>query len=142
MGESLTSVMGAGRAEPGSPRVRLNSFKHQASIAFLASAAKHLSNHRLSLRFTNVLDSLRYRLIAVRREFTPKQFLAQRRLTQVLALVVAYTLAVAANSAQIWCQGKVRNTYVETSGILVINGTWRADFTQLCNTKVVCSASD
>lgn len=142
MGKSLTSAMGAGRAEPGSPRVRLNSFKLQASIAFLASAAKHLFNHRLSPRFTNLLDSFRYHLIAARREFTPKQFLAQRRLTQVLAPVVAYTLALPANSAQLWCRGRVTNTYVDSSGTLIVSGTWRADYTQLRNIKVVLNGID
>ena len=142
MGKSLTSAMGAGRAEQGSPRVRLNSFKHQASIAFLASAARHLSNHRLSPRFTYLLDSLQYRLIAGRREFTPKQFLAPRRLTQVLALVVAYAWAVPANSAQLWCRGKVTNTYVDSLGTLIVSGTWRADYSQLCNIKVVLNGID
>ena len=135
--------MGAGRAEPGSPRVRLNSFKHQASIAFLASAAKRLFNNRLSPRFTYLLDSLQYRLIAVRREFNPKQFLAQRRLTQVLALVAAnIMLAVPANSAQLWCRGRVTNTYVDSSGTLIVSGTWRADYTQLRNIKVVLNGID
>lgn len=78
----------------------------------------------------------------MRREFTPKQLLAQRRLTQVLALVVAYTLAVPANSAQLWCRGKVTNTYLDLSGTLIVSGTWRADYTQLCNIKVVLNGID
>ena len=49
------------------------------------------------------------------------------------ALALALIIALPAQSAQLWCRGKITNTYVDSSGTLIISGTWRADYTQLCN---------
>ncbi len=40
-----------------------------------------------------------------------------------------------AAAAQIWCQGKISNTYVDSTGTLTIQAAWRGDYTALCNVR-------
>ena len=48
-------------------------------------------------------------------------------------IAIASSVVAPAYSAQLWCRGKITNSYVDSSGTLIIAGTWRGDYTQLCN---------
>lgn len=60
----------------------------------------------------------------------------------VIALAVALTVVFPTYGAQLWCRGKITNSYVDSSGTLIVAGTWRADYTQLCNIKTVLNGVD
>ncbi|MCS4306766.1 hypothetical protein M2404_001091 [Rheinheimera pacifica] len=42
-------------------------------------------------------------------------------------------LIAAPASANIWCSGKLAGVYITSSGDVVINGSWRNDWTRICN---------
>jgi hypothetical protein len=71
-----------------------------------------------------------------------KYCVTRHLLTNACALVLALILAMPAQSAPLWCRGKITNTYVDSSGTLIVSGTWRADYTQLCNIKAVLNGID
>ncbi len=134
---ALASKTVACRADPPSPWGRPNPFGHITSIAVLASLSKHLFENRLQPRLRFLAETFRRTLNAIPYATASKRFITKRLVTRVLALAVAYSLAMPVYSAPIYCRGKVNNTYIDATGTITIYGTWRADYTQLCNTKVV-----
>ena len=38
-------------------------------------------------------------------------------------------------SAAIWCGGKLAGVYINSTGDVIINGSWRNDWTRICNLK-------
>lgn len=61
----------------------------------------------------------------------------------ILALAIGISFATSAQSY--WCIGKINGVYITRSGNVVINGSWRNDWTEICNLNngvvntVVCS---
>lgn len=39
------------------------------------------------------------------------------------------------HSASIYCSGKIENSYIDGSGNVTIKGTWRKNWTRICNTS-------
>ena len=60
-------------------------------------------------------------------------------------LVLLTMLFSAHSSAAIWCSGKLVGVYITSTGDVIINGSWRNEWTRICNlnegatTTVVCS---
>jgi hypothetical protein len=44
-------------------------------------------------------------------------------------------LCAAPASAAIWCSGKLAGVYINSTGDVIINGSWRNDWTRICNLK-------
>jgi len=54
--------------------------------------------------------------------------------TITAAVIAAGSLLVAANAnADIWCSGKLAGVYINASGDVIINASWRNDWTRICN---------
>lgn len=47
--------------------------------------------------------------------------------------VAAALFIVAPATANIWCSGKLAGVYINSSGDVIINGSWRNDWTRICN---------
>lgn len=60
------------------------------------------------------------------------------KLTLVLLLS---SFSIAANAAA-WCTGKVTNAYTDIAGTFTIKGTWRNDYTAICNVRTAISSVD
>lgn len=47
----------------------------------------------------------------------------------MLFIYPQFTLA-----GNLYCRGTIKNLYVDNSNMLIVHGSWRADYTKLCNT--------
>jgi len=52
----------------------------------------------------------------------------------LLLLFVLIMITAASDAANIWCNGTIVSAYVDSSNNLVINGSWRNDYTRICKT--------
>ena len=57
-------------------------------------------------------------------------------LTKLFIIVSLFAMAIPA-SAAIACAGKVTNAYTDSTGTFTISATYRADYTALCNVRVL-----
>ncbi|MCO7223006.1 hypothetical protein [Pleionea sp. CnH1-48] len=53
--------------------------------------------------------------------------------TKIIMASVALLISSVASANSLWCNGTVFNSYVSSSGDLIIRGSWRNDYTRLCN---------
>jgi hypothetical protein len=49
-----------------------------------------------------------------------------------MILVGSVALTGVANAAPIYCSGTITNLYVDSAGNLILAGTWRNDYTMIC----------
>lgn len=48
----------------------------------------------------------------------------------------------AAKAITLYCKGEVRQSYINSGGDLIVNGTWRDGYTRLCNLKGTANSID
>lgn len=60
-----------------------------------------------------------------------------------LMAVVLMMFSTVSMAQEIYCEGKIKATYIDANGNVYINGVWRNDWTKICNTNdpdvVMCS---
>lgn len=69
-----------------------------------------------------------------------------RLLVSASFFISSVLLSSFASAGNLWCLGQLSGSYITSSGQLVINGSWRKDWTTVCDTRgvrgvdtVVCS---
>lgn len=60
----------------------------------------------------------------------------------LIALMVFALSSQSLLAAPVWCRGKLEGAYVASDGWLVINGSWRNEWTGLCNMKTSVGGVD
>ena len=60
----------------------------------------------------------------------------------VIVILVLSTLAFAAQASQQWCTGTIKAEYASVDGSLYIWGTYRSEWTQVCNLMVTWKGVD
>jgi len=62
---------------------------------------------------------------------------------RIFVTVLFLVFGGSAIGGQIWCEGKIDNSYISSDGDVLIKGKWRSHYTKICNTKdqdvVTCS---
>lgn len=56
----------------------------------------------------------------------------RRAALSTLALLASIPFSGTA-TASIWCSGTINAVYLASDGSVVINGSWRGDYTEICN---------
>lgn len=58
-----------------------------------------------------------------------------------IAILLLAMCSLSAQGANIWCNGTVSNLYVDSSDNVIIKGSWRNNYTRICNTQGVGGVS-
>lgn len=53
--------------------------------------------------------------------------------TTILFLIFFFSFSL--NAASIYCSGKIKNSYINKEGDVIISGTWHTSWTRVCNTS-------
>lgn len=48
-------------------------------------------------------------------------------------LIVFLCFSLQAYANKIWCYGKLQGVYIDKEGDVIVNATWRNDWTRICN---------
>ena len=56
-----------------------------------------------------------------------------KKLTLLLFTIITIQFSTQAYAATQWCQGTISKTYIAKDGTLLIYGSWRNDYTAVCN---------
>ncbi|MDR6985123.1 hypothetical protein J2X32_003780 [Rheinheimera pacifica] len=52
---------------------------------------------------------------------------------RLLLILCSFFIAAFTVDASVWCSGKIKGVYITSGGDVVINGSWRNNWTRICN---------